>query len=322
VDVEVEMLALSQSVIVELVLGLDPDRDARGLMPALRAVVEAVNRNTFPSLAELFLPVPTPKVAALERAIAALDPILMALVAERRASHVGGDDMLSAMIRMSEDPGRGRPPMTDVELRDEVITMISAGHETIGNALTWTWLLLAQHPDAAARMHAELDRVLAGRLPTLQDLPALPFVEAVLKESMRLYPPVWVVARKTPGEWTLGDYVVPAGAYLQVCPWVTQRDPTYFDDAGAFKPERWLTSDAGARYKGAYFPFAAGSHRCIGESLAWTEGILALATLAQQWSLELVRPGYTVQPEAAITLRPKGGLPMTLRARTGALAAA
>jgi cytochrome P450 len=312
-DIAEEMLALSQAIIVKLVLSIEHDADARGLTPALRDVVEAVNKNTFPSLAELFLPFPMPRVRMLESAIGKLDAVLAATIADRRASGGAGSDMLSGMLQM---PGLdGRPQMTDTELRDQVITFISAGHETIGNALTWTWFLLAQHPEIEEEMYAELDDVLSGRLPNADDLPRLRFVEAVLKESMRLYPPVWVVARRPAEDWPLGDYIVPAGSYLQACPYVTHRDPEYFDAAEAFTPHRWLAPEAALRYKGAYFPFAAGVHKCIGESLAWTEGILVIATLAQSWRIRLVRSGYVPEPEAMITLRPKGGLPMTLRAR-------
>ena len=319
IDIAEAMLALSQAIIVKLALGVESDADTRGLTPALRDVVEAVNKNTFPSLAALFLPFPSPKAGMLERASTRVDGILAAIIAERRASGHAGSDMLTEMLRIPDADGRAQ--MTDRELRDHAMTFMSAGHETIGNALSWTWFLLAQHPAIEAEMHAELDEVLGGRLPNADDVPRLRVVEAVLKESMRLYPPVWVVARRPVEDWPLGDYVIPAGAYLQACPYVTHRDPEYFEAAGSFTPHRWLAAGAATRYKSAYFPFAAGAYKCIGESLAWTEGILIIATLAQAWAIRLVRPGYVAEPEAMITLRPKGGLPMTLRARASSAVA-
>jgi len=314
VDIASEMASLSQGIIVRLTLGVDRESGVPGLTDLLDQTVDGLNRNTFPSLLELLFHIPRRSARALERTVAELDGLLYRMIAERRTSGSRGDDLLSGMLAV-RDERAGGAGMTDTQIRDELMTFISAGHETIGNALTWTWYLLSQHPDSEAEMHAEVDAVLGGRPPTSADIARLPTIEAILKESLRLYPPVWVVARRPVNDWPLGDYVVPAGSYFQICPYVTHRDPRYFPNADAFEPRRWLDEGASKPGRTTYFPFAAGVHRCIGESLAWTEGILALATLAQRWRLRMTRPDRQPRPEALITLRPKGGLPMRIEAR-------
>ena len=274
-----------------------------------------VNKNTFPSLGELLFPFPSRRVRRLACSSAHLDRILLPIIAEHHATNGNGSDVLSAMLQM-RDERTSRPSMTTTELRDQIVTFISAGHETVGNGLTWTWHLLAKHPEIEAELHAELDNVLGGRVPNAGDVPRLKFVEAILKESMRLYPPVWVVARRTAADFPLGDYIIRAGSYLQLSPYVTHRDARYFPDPERFNPHRWTAADTVRSDRTVYFPFAAGVHKCIGEGLAWAEGILVVATLARTWRFRAAHANHRPCPEAGITLRPRGGMPMTIPPRS------
>lgn len=215
------------------------------------------------------------------------------------------------MAQDVEDDGGG---MTDRQVRDEAMTLFLAGHETTANALDWTWYLLSRVPEAEAILHAELERVLGGRLPTVEDMAHLPYTRMVLAESLRLFPPAYVIGRQAVEDHSVRDYVVPAGATVFVSPYVMHRDPRYYTDPERFAPERWAPETEARRPKFSYFPFGAGPRLCIGEGFAWTEGILVLATLAQRWRARLV-PGQRVEMEPLITLRPKHGIRMTLYRR-------
>jgi cytochrome P450 len=207
--------------------------------------------------------------------------------------------------------------MSDEQIRDEVLTLLLAGHETTANALTWTWYLLSQNPDAEARLHAEIDQVLAGRQPTAADVEHLKFTRAVLSEAMRLYPPAYVVGRRTLEPYNVPgtSYVLPAGTVVLVSQFLLHRDPRFWDQPERFVPERWMRSDGRSeRHRYAYFPFGAGPRLCIGEHFAWMEGMLVLATIAQRWRLQLV-PGHPVALQPIITLRAKHGMRMTISSR-------
>jgi len=207
--------------------------------------------------------------------------------------------------------------MTDEQLRDEILTIFLAGYETTANALTWTWFLLAQNPEAAAPFYAEIDSVLAGRLPTLADLPALRYTEQVFAESMRLYPPAWAMGRQSTAPFSLGDYHFPAGTYFFFSQYIIQRNEKYFPDPLRFDPDRFTPENKAGRPRFAYFPFGGGGRQCIGEAFAWMEGVLLLATIAQHWRMELL-PGRILEPEHVqpkITLRPKFPIHMKLHAR-------
>lgn len=208
--------------------------------------------------------------------------------------------------------------MTDEQLRDEALTIFLAGYETVANALAWTWLLLAENPEAEAKLHEELDRVLKGRLPSLEDLPNLGYTEMTLAESMRLYPPAWAMGRQAVRDVTIGPYLLPAGTYFFFSQYLIQRSAEHFPDPLRFRPERFAPENAARLPKFVYFPFGAGSRQCIGEAFAWMETKLVLATLAQRWKLRLV-PGQRIEVQPKITLRPKYGIRMVpeLRPRTG-----
>jgi cytochrome P450 len=191
------------------------------------------------------------------------------------------------------------------ELRDQVLTLFLAGYETVANALTWTWLLLGQNPDAEGRLHSELDAVLAGRLPNLEDMPRLEYTAMVLSESMRLYPPAWAMGREVLEDVSIGPYHLRKGTMVFFSQYIIHRDPRWFPDPETFRPERFTPEAKAARPRFAYFPFGGGGRQCIGESFAWMEATLALATMAQGWRLQLM-PGQSIGLQPKITLRPKG----------------
>jgi cytochrome P450 len=199
-------------------------------------------------------------------------------------------------------------------IRSQSLTLFVAGHETTATALAWTWYLLAHNPEAEARMHEELDRVLADRSPTAADVPQLPYTEMVFAEAMRLYPPIYAMARKAIQEHALGGFTFPPGTLFLVSQYVMQRDPRYFPDPERFDPER-MSHEARAKLpRFAYFPFGGGPRQCIGEAFAWLEGVLILAALGRHWRFRWTsdRPADTVK---IATLQPKGGLPMVLERR-------
>jgi cytochrome P450 len=205
--------------------------------------------------------------------------------------------------------------MSRAQIRDEAMTIFLAGHETTAQALSWTWYLLSANPQAEARLHEELDRVLSGRLPSAGDTDRLPYTRAVVAESMRLYPPAWSIARRALAELELGGYRITRRSIVVTSPWIVHRDARWFPEPERFDPERWLVEDPG-RPRSAYFPFGGGTRICIGERFAWTEAVLVLATLASRWRAALV-PGHRVEPLPRITLRPRYGLKMVLRSRSG-----
>lgn len=205
--------------------------------------------------------------------------------------------------------------MTDEQVRDEALTLFLAGHETTSNALTWTWMLLSQHPEKAIELHRELDEVLAGRAPLIEDIPRLVYAERVIAESMRLYPPAWTVGRLAVEDHQFGRYAIPKGSLVLASQWVVHRDPRHWEDPEKFEPDRWgAASVKEANQRFIYFPFGGGVRRCIGEGFAWAEAILLLATIAQKWRLDLM-PDQRIGLNPMITLRPKHGMKMRLSAR-------
>lgn len=225
----------------------------------------------------------------------------------RRGRDDKGGDLLG-MLMAARDPETGEG-MSDVQLRDEVMTLFLAGHETTANALSWTFYLLSQHPDIRAKVTAEARAALSGRVPALHDLPKLSFTLQVIEESMRLYPPVWLLMRRAESDDVIAGHKIPKNAFVAVCPWVTHRDPRYFPEPEAFRPERFAAGEPSPRF--AYFPFAGGPRVCIGKQFALMEAQIVLGTLAQHFTLDLV-DGHPVDPDPAITLRPRHGLKMKL----------
>jgi cytochrome P450 len=217
------------------------------------------------------------------------------------------------MLLLAQDED-GTGGFSDRELRDEMMTLFLAGHETTSLALSWTWYLLSQNPAVEAKLHAELDRVLGGRVPALADLHNLPYTDQVIKESMRLYPPVYLVARTSAVDMRVGDYTVPARSSVLISPYITHRDPRWWPDPETFRPERFEPGWEESLPKYAYFPFGGGPRVCIGNSFAQMEARLLLATLAGRYTLRL-SPGQRVEPEPLVTLRVRDGLRMQITPR-------
>ena len=253
---------------------------------------------------------PTPGNLRYRRGIAMLDRIVARILAERRDSPGDRGDLLSMLLAARDDDGR---PMSEKQLRDEVITLFLAGHETTAIGLSWMLMLLARNPRAEARLAAEIREVAGDRLPAVADLPRLRYADACVREALRLYPPAYAVGRETIANTTLSGYPIPAGATLFFSPWTLHRDPRWFPEPEAFLPERWLDGSAARVPKYGYLPFGGGPRICIGERFATMEMILILATLVRRFRFQMVGPDPT--PFPSITLRPDGGLPMRLSAR-------
>jgi cytochrome P450 len=215
---------------------------------------------------------------------------------------------------LAQDEDVAGSSMTDVQVRDEALTLFLAGHETTANALTWTWYLLSQNPECEARLHQEIDSVLAGCVPDMADLPQLRYTEMVFAEAMRLYPPAWAIGRMSKAAFEMGGIEIGAKSICILSPYVIQRDARWFPDPERFDPERWTPEAREARPKFSYFPFGGGARVCIGERFAWMEGVLVLAAVAQKWKLRL-DPRQRVEPLPLITLRTKYGMRMTAVAR-------
>ena len=313
IEMDQDMAHLTLSVVGRTLFGADVAATAGEVDRALADILDAARYSRLPVRIETLARLPLPGIRRFFAARDRLDELVYQLIAERRASGVDHGDLLSMLLAAQDEEGDGGG-MTDTAVRDEAMTLFLAGHETMANALSWVWYLLAKHPEAEARLHAELDAVLAGRLPTAADMPALPYTRMLLSEAMRLYPPVWVIGRRALADCVIGATPVPAGAYVLLSQYLTHRDARFWDDPLAFRPERWAEG-APDRPKFAYFPFGGGARTCIGEHFAWMEGILTLATLAPRWRARLA-PGHREALKPMIVLRPKHGLPMILEARS------
>ena len=307
-DLAQELTRLTLRIAGETLFDIDLTDDADDVGRALSiGLEETIGRLSRPLT--LPLSIPTPKNRRFLSARRALDSVVYDIIAERRRTQADVGDLLS-MFMLAEDEETGER-MTDQQLRDEVMTMMLAGHETTANALIWTWYLLAQHPDVEAKFTAELNAVLGGRTPTIDDLPNLSYTLKVIQESMRLYPPIYLFSRSATHDDEIGGYHVPAGTTVSMSPYAMHRHPDYWDDPERFDPERFNAEAVSARHRFVYIPFAAGPRQCIGNTFALTEGQLVLATVAQRYQLRLV-PDHPVEPMAAITLRPRNGVRVTL----------
>jgi cytochrome P450 len=312
IDLAAEMMRLTLGVVGKTLFGTDVEAHAAHVGRALTDVLDSFWLSMLPMI-DVLERLPIPALRRGRRARAELDAIIYGMIAERRANPSDRGDLLSMLLLAQDDEGDGRG-MSDEQVRDEAMTIFLAGHETTANALSWSWHLLTGAPDVETRVHEEVDRVLGGRLPTLQDIPRLPFLEQVITESMRLYPPAWLIGRRALEDYPVRDYVIPARSVVIVSPYLLQRDARYFADPLRFNPDRWTPEFKAALPPFAYFPFGGGTRRCIGESFAWMELMLVAATIAQQWRFTSV-PGHQVIPQPVVTLRMKHGLRVVAHAR-------
>lgn len=314
VDIAEEMLKLTLAIVIRTLFNVDVAREANEIAEVLNVVMEMTHKNTMPFLDEFVAKLPLPNVRRYRQARRRLDAMVDAMIEQRRASELSGTDFLSTLLRMQEDLEDGSPGLTDEEVHDEAMTMFVAGHETMGSALAWTWYLLALHPHVGKKVHAEVDHVLRGEIARAEHVPRLSYTSMVLSEAMRLYPPVWLMARRPTRDFQLGKYVVPAKSYIHLSQFLMHRDSRYFPEAEKFDPMRWVPEIAAARPKFCYFPFGAGSRKCIGDGFAWMEALLVIATVAQHWTMGM-DPGHPVELQPLITLRPKHGLKMIVQRR-------
>jgi cytochrome P450 len=305
------MMRLTLRIVTRTLFSTDSDGEARSVGSAMSVAIEHVNQHAS-SIVRVPPWVPTPKNVRFGRARRTLDALVLRIIDERRKSSEQPSDLLSLL--MSSEDEETREKMSDRQLRDEVMTLVAAGHETTANAMTWTLYLLSQHPTIAERLRRELDQVLAGRPPALEDLPRLVFTKAVLEESLRLFPPAWIFERQAIIDDEIGGYRVPRKAMVAISPYLMHRNPRYWERPDAFDPDRFSASQTAARPKYAYLPFGGGARLCIGNAFAMMEAQIILAMVAQKWSLDLA-PGFSVQMEPSVTLRPRNGLLMTREPR-------
>jgi cytochrome P450 len=327
-DVAAEMMRLALRITARTLFDTEVTDEIHAINEEANAVMDIYNDLIALPRAEDLLRwhVPIPVLKKFRVSKDRLDSVVGRMIALKREemARVGRDaesshaDLLSMLIASRDEEARGgglsdrAAGLSDNELRDEVMTIFLAGYETVANALAWTWLLLGQNPEAQAKLDAELGSVLGDRLPTLEDLPRLAFAEMVFAESMRLYPPAWAMGRQATRDVEIGPYFVPKGTFFFFSQYMVHRDARFFDEPLVFRPERFTPEAKAQRPRFAYFPFGGGGRQCIGESFAWMEGVLVLATLAQRWRLELVQEQrIALQPK--ITLRPKYGIRVITR---------
>jgi cytochrome P450 len=310
-DIDREMMRLTLSIAGKTLFDADVESEATEIGAALTTMMQGWPRLMSP-LYQLLGKLPLPSNRLLREARERLDTTVLRMIAERRASGDDRGDLLS-MLLMAQDEEDGSG-MSDKQVRDEAMTLFIAGHETTANALTWTWYLLSQHPEVEAKLHEELDVVLGDRLPGAEDTPRLSYTRQVFTESIRLYPPAWMIGRRALNDYDIAPYRIPANSMIFMSPYVTQHDARYFPNPEVFDPERWTPEAQAARSKFSYFPFGGGPRQCIGEAFAWMEGVLVIATIAQRWKLRLV-PGHPVAMQPLVTLRPKHGMRMVVERR-------
>lgn len=311
-DIDKEMMRLTLQIVGKTLFSADVNNEADDVGQAMTNVIEMFNFLLLP-FSELLQKLPFPQSRRFKSSKTTLDDVIYKIIDERRKSGEDKGDLLSMLLlAQGEDDGKG---MSDEQVRDEALTLFLAGHETTANAMTWTFYLLSENPEKAAKLHEELDRVLNGKTPSVENVADLKYTEAVFAESMRLYPPAWAIGRLAIEEHKFGGYDIPKGALILISPYVTQRDARFWENANDFVPERWFErgiKEAGQTF--TYFPFSRGVRSCIGESFAWMEGILLIATLSQKWKLEL-SPEQEIGLNPVMTLRPKFGMKMKLDKR-------
>ena len=302
-DISREMNRLTLEIVVKTLFDADVSNDADHVGAILSEVVKPfASQATLKWILDNRLP--TPGHRRYFNAVSEIDKIVFRIISERRASKSDQGDLLSMLLQAQDDDGS---QMTDAQLRDEVMTLFLAGHETTALTLSWSWYLLATHPEAEQKFHAELDQVLQGHLPTVDDLRKLTYTEMIAKESMRLYPPAYAVGREALEEIEIRGFRVPKGSQVFAFQWVTHRDERYFENPNAFDPDRWRPENAERLPKYAYFPFGGGPRQCIGNYFAMMEIVLLLATIGQRFKFSLATD-HKVEVLPVLSLRPKDGI--------------
>jgi cytochrome P450 len=309
VDAAQEMANLTLAIVCDTLFGTGPEAgegEVAELLPFMSQQVAWRTTALLPPPAWL----PTPAHARFQRDALRLDTMIQRLIAERRGAAKPGMELLTMLLQMRDETGQG---MSDAQLRDEVMTLFLAGHETTANALSWLWVCLAQHPEVEEKLVAEMRSKIRGEAPAPADVARLPYADKVVREVLRLYPPAWLLGREVARTTTVAGHSFPEGATLWLSPWLTHRDPAWFDAPLEFRPERWTESLQRSLPTFAYWPFGGGPRTCVGQPFAMMEIVLVLATLLPRW--RIVPRDARVEPWPLVTLRPKGGVPAVLRRR-------
>ena len=305
-DVHAEMMALTLDIVSQALFSADVKGEAQTVGKAIHATLE------FFASRRALLPIPenwpTPRNRRNRQAAATLNQIVYRIIAARKGDRTDRGDLLSMLLAAQDDDGSR---MTDQQLRDEVMTLFLAGHETTASALSWALYLVARHPDVAALLKSEAQTVLGNRTPTVDDLPNLRYAEMVISETLRLYPSAWRIGREAVQDCEFGGYRIPAGSVIGIAPYVVQRDPRWFANPDVFDPSRWEDGLARRIPKYAYFPFGGGPRICIGNQFAMMEAVLVLAMVMQRFNLNLVSD-QPIKPWPSVTLRPSTGGVMML----------
>lgn len=307
-DLHEQMMKLTLRIVAKTLFDADVAAEVDSIGHAMDVSVGMFARAMSP-WGPLLNFLPLPSNFRFKREWGRLMALIDRFVQDRRSNDTGRDDLLSRLLRATDSDSDGGA-MSDRQLRDEAITLFTAGHETTANALTFTFYLLSQHAEVERKLQEELRNVLDGRLPTAADVETLPYTRMVLSEAMRLYPPAWALGRESIAPCSIGGYSVPSGSVVLLSQWVTQRDPRWWPDPLRFDPMRFDPENRSVRPRWAYFPFGGGSRQCVGESFAWMEAILVLATLATRWRLIYLadgppplRPLITLRPAAPVRVR-------------------
>jgi cytochrome P450 len=308
-DIDREFNRLALEIVAKALFGADLHAEMDTLSRSLVQAMETFPASMLP-FSELWDDWPLPSIRRFKAAKASLDAIVARMIAEHRADGKDRGDVLSMLLGARDEDAQGG--MNDAQIRDEVMTMLLAGHETTANALAWTFYLLQRYPEVEAALHAHVGAVLGERTPTIDDVPHLNYVRAVFAETMRLYPPAWITARRATERVRVGGYALEPRDIAIVSQYVTHRDPRFWPEPDRFVPERFL--DGTPRERFAYFPFGGGTRTCIGETFAWTEGILVIATVAQRVRLERVDEG-DVPTLPLVTLRPRSAIRARVKVR-------
>ena len=312
-DLHREMMRLTFRIVGQTLLSTELDGEARAIGDALNVALAWANEYV-ESVVRIPPWVPTPKNLKLSRAKDTLDSLVDRIIADRRASSDLKRDLLGMLMAATDaDTGEG---MSDKQLRNELLTLVLAGHETTANALSFLFYLLSTHPEVARRVEAEVDEVLSGRSPTLADLKRLEYTTMVIEETLRLYPPAWVLERQSIAEDTVGGFTVPKNTIVGISPFMLHRNPALWDNPEGFDPERFSKARSAGRGKYHYLPFGGGPRFCIGNAFALMEMQVIVPLVLQRARLELV-PGFRLELEPSVTLRPKRGIAVTRRSPVG-----
>lgn len=312
IDSTEEMMQLTMFVASSALFGHDIEQDSEAVSHNMTLLLEYFTRLVSPFFG-LLLKLPLPSTLRFRAAVRDLDAVIYRMIEQRRANPGTGDDLLTRLMQAKDDETQAQ--MTEQQLRDELLTLLIAGHETTANLIGWTLYLLAQSPEKDALMHAELKSVLGGRPGfTAADADRLPYSRNVIMEGLRLYPSGWFIGRSALVDVRLGGYDVPKGSVVMLSQYIMQRDGRFYDAPTEFRPERWTDEFEHGLPRGAFFPFSAGDRHCVGEGFAWQEALLILATLVERWRFELV-PGQQICPRPSVTLRPDRPIRMRVYAR-------